>query len=106
MAPDSFGFIRVRPGGRLVHMGWLGSFGRALGVIWARRGCHFGASLLSLGRALRVVGFVGFIRGSRRVSLGSFGRAQGGVVFIKARPGGSLGSFWRALVVVGFIRFG
>ena len=45
---ESFGsvlFVRVRPGGRQIHSGWLDSFRRAkgfvvgfFGIIWARPG--------------------------------------------------------------------
>ena len=104
------GFIRARPGCRLVpwsrrgHSGTLGSFRRAQGVVefipvsfrrvqfvvgFIRVGwVHLAAPLWSLGS----FGFVGFVRarsGGRRVNLGA--------------PMGSLGTFGRALGVVGII---
>ena len=111
------GFIRARPGGRFVHLGSLGSFGRGLevvGIIHERpesRSVHSGAFF-------RWFGLVGFIRGRHRSRsvhsgahlgsfgivgfirewpargyvhfcwLGSFGGVQGVDVFILARPWG------------------
>ena len=110
------GFIRARCGGRCVHSGvppWMhsispwGSSG-SCGFFLARPGVHLG-SLGLFRRALGVVlfnlGVIGFIRsrpGGGRVyfsSLGLFGRALGDVIFIRASPSGrwvhwcSLGSF-------------
>ena len=126
------GFIQARPVVRRGHLGWLGSFGRALCVILVL--------LRTFGRSLWVIvfirvrwvylgapwvssctyGYLWFIRALPGVVVyirvlwvhsGATGRSFGFVGFVPARPGGrrvysrSLGSFRLALRVVGFIRF-
>ena len=77
------GFIQVRPGARRVHLGLLGSFGRALRV------CRFHSvkPWVSLG-SFGILGFIHVRPGGSRVhsgSLRSFVRALGVVVFIPVR---------------------
>ena len=99
------GLIRARPGG---HLGSLGLFGRALGVvvfIRARPECRLGSFLSALAvvgflRALpRFVGFIQLRWGAPWMVVG----------FIQARPAFrwvrsvSLGPYGRTLWVVGFI---
>ena len=76
-------FIRARSGGRRVHSGSLGSFGRALRVV----GFILGPSLSSFGRVARF-----FRAGPRdpRDNLGSFGAPLGWSGSFGVQLGGSL----------------
>ena len=82
----SFGlvpFIRAR---QAIHRVHSGSFMRVLAMIWIRR-VHSGASFVSFGSALEIVGYIQARPVCRRVHSSSFG------------------SFVRALSVVGYIQF-
>ena len=92
------GFILARPGGRRVHSGSLGAFGRAIAVVgiirvglvhagapwgrWVHSGWlgSFGCALVALSASFVDVGFIPARPGGHRIhsdSSGSFGRALG-----------------------------
>ena len=115
------GFIRVRTGGRWIHLGALVSFGCALVVVGFIGGdlVHSGASwslcIFTRGRWVRpcvpmaslgsfwVVWFVGVRPGGRWVHSGSLSSFMCALVVVGLILG-SLGSFGCALCVVWFIR--
>ena len=98
------GFIRARPEDRNVHLGSLGLFEGAMGVIRERTvvGLHSSAPWGSSVSFVLVV-FIRALHSCRRVQVGSFGRL---LALVGGRPCGhwaSFGSFMRGLVVVWFI---
>ena len=85
------GFIPARTRSRSVH---LGSFCRALGVVWFHSVAHWG----SLGSFVHALGVIGFIRQRRGGS-----SVYSGPQLVSS---GSFESFGRALSVVGFVPCG
>ena len=105
-------FIQALPGGRWVRAGSLDSFIRGLWVIliiWLRSGAPWW-SLGSLGRALRVDGFIPARPVGRWVHSGALWVSSVSLEFIRARFWGRrfhlayLGAFRRTFGVVLFIR--